>query len=213
MRRDILLGALLASILHLTVAVYSHLTKAPAPIRIPIAKVDPIVVPLLPADVVDIDDQKKDDPVAEVPLLPTIPDVPQPVADRDFVIPLDPPRPIDARSTFVAYQIPPNTGSGNGTGRTVFTLDQVERAPQVVLQVPAAYPAAMRSQKITGEVVVRFIVDADNHVRDVRVVSSNQREFEQPTVQAVQKWQFKAGLKGGRPVPVQMEVPIRFNLK
>lgn len=213
MRRDILLGALIASILHLTVAVYSHLTKAPAPLRIPIAKADPTVVPLLPADVVDIDDAKKDDPVAEVPLLPTIPDVPQPVADRDFVIPLDPPRPFDARATLVTYQIPPNAGSGNGTGRTVFTLDQVERAPQVVLQVPAAYPATMRSQKITGEVVVRFIVDADNRVRDVRVVSSTQREFEQPTIQAVHKWQFKAGLKGGRPVAVQMEVPIRFNLK
>ena len=32
-------------------------------------------------------------------------------------------------------------------------------------------------------------------------------------IQAVQKWKFKAGTKGGKPVPVQLEVPIRFNLK
>ena len=38
------------------------------------------------------------------------------------------------------------------------------------------------------------------------------RAFEAAAVQAVTKWKFKAGKKGGRNVPTHMQVPIVFTL-
>ena len=40
----------------------------------------------------------------------------------------------------------------------------------------------------------------------------SQREFESAAVQAVSKWKFKPGRKGGRAVNTHMQVPIVFTL-
>ena len=37
-------------------------------------------------------------------------------------------------------------------------------------------------------------------------------QFEAAAVQAVSKWKFKPGRKGGRDVPTHMQVPIVFTL-
>jgi periplasmic protein TonB len=44
-------------------------------------------------------------------------------------------------------------------------------------------------------------------------VRSSHREFEIPAMQAVQKWKFKAGRKGGRAVNVRASQLIEFNLE
>jgi protein TonB len=49
-------------------------------------------------------------------------------------------------------------------------------------------------------------------VQNVRVISSSQREFEQAAMQAVQKWKFKAGKKGGKGVATNMSVLLNFHL-
>jgi protein TonB len=65
---------------------------------------------------------------------------------------------------------------------------------------------------ISGEVVVEFIINENGDVIDTRVVRSSHREFEVPAVQAVQKWKFKAGRKGGKPVKVRAQQLLEFNL-
>ena len=70
----------------------------------------------------------------------------------------------------------------------------------------------MRRAGITGEVVVEFIVDANGDVRNAFAVRSTQRDFEQAAVQAVSKWKFRPGKKGGRAVNTRMQVPIVFTL-
>lgn len=210
MRRDILLGALIASILHITVAVYSHWTKLPARIRIHVAALDPVPVKLLPPELPEV---IPDDPqdTAATPPPPVAPDPLRLTTDKDFVINPDPPRPSDINPTFAVKTVP--AGDFGASARRVFTSIEVDQVPQAVLQGPAEYPASLKAQHVTGEVVVRFVVDANNSVRDVRVVSSTARGFDVAAVQAVQKWKFKAGTKAGKAVPVQLEVPIRFNLK
>ena len=70
----------------------------------------------------------------------------------------------------------------------------------------------MRRAGVSGEVTVAFIVGSSGDVVEAYAVKSTQREFEQPAVQAVLKWKFRPGRKGGRAVNTRMSVPIVFNL-
>jgi protein TonB len=70
----------------------------------------------------------------------------------------------------------------------------------------------MRRAGISGEVVVDFLVDTNGDVQNAYAVRSSQREFEAAAVQAVSKWKFKPGRKGGRNVITHMQVPIVFTL-
>jgi len=60
--------------------------------------------------------------------------------------------------------------------------------------------------------MVGFICDAEGNVRDPYAVSSDHREFDTPAVQAVAKWKFKPGRRGGKNVNTRMSVPIVFTI-
>ena len=51
-----------------------------------------------------------------------------------------------------------------------------------------------------------------SHLLTSGFVRSSQREFEQPAMQAVLKWQFRPGRKGGRAVNTRVQQVITFNL-
>jgi protein TonB len=71
----------------------------------------------------------------------------------------------------------------------------------------------MSRQGLSGEVLVEFIISEKGDVIDSRVVRSSHREFEVPALQAVQKWKFKAGRKGGQAVKVRVSQLLEFNLE
>ena len=62
-----------------------------------------------------------------------------------------------------------------------------------------------------GTVVVEFIINTDGDVIQSQIVRSSHREFEMPALQAVQKWKFKPGRKGGRVVNVRASQLLEFN--
>ncbi len=119
-----------------------------------------------------------------------------------------------------------NPGAGGGTGSILnqalasavqnraddaFASRGNDKKPRPVYQVPPKYPAALRRQGIEGVVKVELVVDANGRVSNPRVVSSPDRAFEQPAVDAVRQWKFEAGVRGGKPAPFKILVPIRFS--
>ncbi len=79
-------------------------------------------------------------------------------------------------------------------------------------QARPAYPFEMRRAGIAGEVVVGFIITTDGDVEGAHAVRSSRKEFEKSAVECVQKWKFKPATKNGKPVAVEMMVPIVFSL-
>jgi TonB family protein len=55
-------------------------------------------------------------------------------------------------------------------------------------------------------------IDADGRLVDIRVVKSLGMGLDEKAVQAVQKWRFRPGMKGGEPVATQAEVELNFRL-
>ena len=61
-----------------------------------------------------------------------------------------------------------------------------------------------------GTVVLLIGVTAKGRVEPVRVVRSDEPEFEKSAVATVKKWKFKPAEKDGHRVPVQITVEMKF---
>jgi protein TonB len=213
MRNDLYVGALVALGAHAALALIEH----PENRRLSRKEEMPVVearfeLPLeRPEPPVEVNDDKP--APKETVARPIIPDAPGAVKADDFTVPVQPPVPPDVRIERGLITIPPgDPGARNLTGRSIFVPTDLDRAPVARFQARPQYPFEMRRGGISGEVLVEFIVEADGAVRDVRAVRSSQREFEDAAVQAVGKWKFRPGQKGGRDVATRMQVPIVFSL-
>jgi protein TonB len=68
----------------------------------------------------------------------------------------------------------------------------------------------MRGKKTEGLVSVIFVVDAEGKVVGPRAEKSSHAAFETPALDAVKKWKFEPGVRGGQRVATKMRISIRF---
>jgi periplasmic protein TonB len=216
MRRDLIIGVLVAILLLGGLAIGSELMKDRG--KKVVAKDDTptielIKMPEIPPD--DPDPVDTNEPAPDVAPInpPSLADVPGLVQVDSFVQQIQPPPPPNLGKPTGVITIPTGRIGGNGRGfGEIFDLKNLDQQPAAKFQAKPAYPFDMRRQGITGNVTIQFIVDTNGDVRDPFVVKSDHREFEQPALQAVAKWKFRPGRKGGRAVNTRMMVPMQFNL-
>ena len=114
-----------------------------------------------------------------------------------------------------AITIPTNTrpvvSSGKALG-AIFDLAALDQRPQATVRIKPVYPFEMRRSGLKGEVTVGFIVDSEGQVRDPYIISSSNAGFEDAAIQAVLKWKFRPGQKGGRAVNTRVAQPLSFSL-
>jgi protein TonB len=139
-------------------------------------------------------------------------DVPQLATPDSFVQKIQPPPPENVAISASMSIVPEVRDPNMFRGMKVFDISMLDQTPVAKFQARPQYPFEMRRAGIAGEVVVDFIVDTNGDVQNAYAIRSSQREFEAAAVQAVSKWKFKPGRKGGRDVPTHMQVPIVFTL-
>jgi periplasmic protein TonB len=117
---------------------------------------------------------------------------------------------INPRAPFIPHGGP---GTPNGAPEIVYPPAALDAAPRARFQAPPAYPYALKSSGVTGEVLVEFVVDESGHVLNPRVLKSSHFEFEAPTLAAVSKWRFEPGMRNSRAVKFMMRVPVTFSIE
>lgn len=214
MRRDLIIGIFISALLHLGVLFYDKLVKfqpKPPPPKEEEAKVQLMEMPKLdpeePEKIEPTDEQK---PLDLAPPMQT--DVPQIATDTSFVQKIQPPPPEGITPSASVNVIPEVRDTSQFRGMQVFDISKLDQTPVPKYQARPQYPFEMRRAGIAGEVLVDFLVDTNGDVQNAYAVRSSQREFEAAAVQAVSKWKFKPGRKGGRDVVTHMQVPIVFTL-
>ncbi len=215
MNRDLIIGLVVSLALHSSIYLFSH-GKAPPPKRDAKAKEELIQFEMPPLDeekedvVKDLDDAPVENQLAP----PSLVDMPSVVPVNAFTQPLTPPPPPNMVASKGAITIPVNKPGANfGKGiDNLFNVGDLDQKPVLRVSVNPTYPYEMSRAGITGEVMVEFIINTNGDVTQAQVVRSSHREFEAPAVQAVLKWKFKPGRKGGRTVNVRAAQPIEFNL-
>ncbi len=98
-------------------------------------------------------------------------------------------------------------------GEMVFDMGDLDQKPQLLNRIQPIYPTEARRKEINGRVILRFVVDRQGDVRNVKVVSAKPEGiFEENAIEAVRKWGFKPGYFSGEPVNTKVTVPIKFEM-
>lgn len=99
-------------------------------------------------------------------------------------------------------------------GAQAFASNEVQEVAYARTVIPLRYPKELLSFGVTGEVVVRFIVDPTGNVRpgSVAVLRANHPSFARTVTEALRTMKFVPARVGGIPVPQWVEQPFTFSI-
>ena len=103
-------------------------------------------------------------------------------------------------------------GSGGGFGGGGYRIGGGVSAPVALFKPDPEYSEEARKAKFQGSVLLRIVVDENGNPRDIKVIRPLGLGLDEKAIEAVQRWRFRAGLKDGKPVPVQANVEVNFRL-
>ena len=103
-------------------------------------------------------------------------------------------------------------GSGGGFGGGAYRIGGGVTAPTVLSKVEPEYSEEARKAKYSGSVLLSIVVDPSGLPRNIKVVRALGLGLDEKAIEAVMKWRFRPGMKGGRAVPVQAQVEVSFRL-
>ncbi len=220
MSRDLIIAVLASILIHGGFALSGYLTKAkPAAAKakeeIPTIALD-MPPPPEPDEPEVVDDATSDTPAEIADLAPPMQnDMPSAVIDSPFVQQIQAPPPPGLNRPTGSIVIPTNTRPTVNARKSlgnIFDLAALDQRPEARVRPYPVYPFEMRRSGLKGEVTVGFIVDTQGDVRDPYIIKSSNSAFEDAAIQAVLKWKFKPGRKGGVAVNTRVAQPLSFSL-
>jgi protein TonB len=94
-----------------------------------------------------------------------------------------------------------------------FELGEVDQNPRLISRFKPIYPFWARNRNITGKVILKFLVNKNGEVEQIKVLKAEpEGVFEESSKNAVTKWRFEPGVYQGQPVNTWVTVPIRYQL-
>ena len=84
--------------------------------------------------------------------------------------------------------------------------------PRAVRTAPPAYPDALGCEGIGGRVDLRVTIDPQGRIGAVQLQKgSGHVQLDEAAIAAVRDWEFTPAMRGGKPVPSTIAVPMTFN--
>jgi protein TonB len=109
-------------------------------------------------------------------------------------------------------------GAGVGAGSNGNTSGGVRRigggvsAPEVLFAPEPEFSEEARKSKVSGNVLVYLQVDEQGRPIHVRVLRGLGMGLDEKALEAVRQYRFKPAMEDGRPVAVEMNVEVNFNI-
>lgn len=113
-------------------------------------------------------------------------------------------------------------GSGNGSGLGPGTggnygggmrkIGGGVSQPQVIYQVDPEFSEEARKAKFMGVVLVNLIVDTRGLPQNVHILRGVGMGLDDKAIEAVRQYRFKPAMEGGKPVPVELNVEVNFQI-
>jgi protein TonB len=103
-------------------------------------------------------------------------------------------------------------GSGGNYGGGLRRIGGGVSSPVVIYQVEPEFSEEARKAKFMGVVVVNLIVDSKGMPQNVHVLRGVGMGLDQKAVEAVRQYRFKPAIAEGKPVPVELNVQVDFQI-
>jgi periplasmic protein TonB len=108
----------------------------------------------------------------------------------------------------------PGTGRPSETTHDPYDSDDPRISPPVELfRVQPDYPESARKAKLQGTVVLQAVISRSGTVESVAVARGVNALLDAAAVKAVSKWRYAPARFGNEPVPVTLNVTVRFQLE
>lgn len=218
MNKDLVIGILISLALHGGIFGIEYLLPKGQKVISTKVEESPLVQMELPPvdedEPEEVEDILDDDVAPNVMAPPSLVDMPTVVPVDAFTQQITPPPPPGLTTDKSAVSIPvikPGANFGKGI-KDLFNAADLDQPLQARQQAQPNYPSDLKRQGITGECLVEFIVDSNGNVTAAQVVRASQREFENPSIQAVLKWKFRPGKRGGRVVNTRVQQLLQYKL-
>jgi TonB family protein len=107
----------------------------------------------------------------------------------------------------------PGPGGPGGSGTISMRMSGGGYSPpKVIYQVDPEFSEEARRAKHYGTVILVVDVDTTGRAVNVRVARSLGLGLDEKAVEAVSRWRFRPGMRGGRPVTAPATIEVNFHL-
>ena len=103
-------------------------------------------------------------------------------------------------------------GSGGNTGGGPRRIGGGVSAPQLIFSVEPEFSEEARKAKVAGNVLVNLYVDQNGNPSHVRVIRGVGMGLDEKAVEAVRQYRFKPAMENGKPVLVELNVEVNFQI-
>jgi periplasmic protein TonB len=103
-------------------------------------------------------------------------------------------------------------GSGGNYGGGVRQIGGGVSPPSWLHKVEPEFSEEARKAKIGGNVLVYMIVDASGHPRNIKVIRGLGMGLDEKAIAAMQQSTFHPAMENGKPVPVELQVEVNFQI-
>ncbi len=114
------------------------------------------------------------------------------------------------RTDFTGFEKqPPQTKT-----EEIYEFWKVEIKPKLLTEylVEPEYPEFAKKAEIEGQVLLKFLVNEEGRVTDIKVVKSLNELLDAAAIKAVSKWRYSPARQRDKPVKVWVVQPVRFQL-
>jgi protein TonB len=103
-------------------------------------------------------------------------------------------------------------GSGGNYGGGLRKIGGGVSSPVVIYQVDPEFSEEARKAKFMGVVLVNLIVDVHGLPQNVHILRGVGMGLDDKAVEAVKQYRFKPAMEGGKPVAVELNVEVNFQI-
>ena len=94
----------------------------------------------------------------------------------------------------------------------VFKIGDDVKAPRLLSKVEPEYTEEARVATLAGTVVIGVTIGTDGLAHNLQVLRSLGLGLDEKAVEAIERWRFSPGTKGGQPVQVMATIEVNFRL-
>jgi len=100
------------------------------------------------------------------------------------------------------------------TLKGLYEMGELDSPLTPLAKIPPIYPMRAMRRGIEGWVKVRFLVNTQGRVEQLKVIESDPESvFDKSVINCISQWKFKPGTVEGEPVNTMAETTIRFELE